>query len=98
MLECATEVEEIGKLDRGMGDYSPVPVAQIKMIILFFCPNLRQNLNIKATSDMFPTENKLCREDRSTWTRAAYQLLYIYPRCLLSPAVITEELSEQLSI
>lgn len=98
MLERATEVEGIWKLDRGMGDYSPVPVAHIKMIIFFFCPNLRQNLNIKATSDMFPTENKPCREGRSTWTRAAHQLLYIYPRCLLSPAVITEELSEQPSI
>ena len=98
MLERATEVEEIWKLDRGMGDYSPVPVAHIKMIILFFCHNLRQNLNIRTISDMFPMENKLCREGRSPWTRAAHQLLYIYPRCLLSRVVIAEELSEQLSV
>lgn len=98
MLECASEVEEIWKLGRGMGDYSRIPVVHINMIIFFFCPHLRQNLDIKATSDMFPMINKPRREGRSTWTRAANQLLYVYPRCLLSPAVVTEELSEGLSI
>lgn len=78
MLECATEVEEVWKIDRGMGDNSPVPIAKKKKtIILLFCPNLRKNLNIKATCDLLPTENKLCREGRSTWPRAAHQLLHI---------------------
>lgn len=98
MLEHATEVKEIWKLDRGRGDYSPVPVAHIKMIILGFCPNLGQNLNIKATSDMFPMVNKFCREGKCIRTRGAHQLLYIYPRCLLSSAVITGELSKQLPV
>lgn len=42
VLEHATEIEVTWKLDRGMEDYSPVPVAHIKMIIIKFCPKLRQ--------------------------------------------------------
>lgn len=79
MLEHATEVEVIWKLDRGMADYSPVPVVHIKMIIIKFCLNLRQNFNIKVTCDMLPMESKLRRESRSNWARAVHQLFYISP-------------------
>jgi len=61
VLEHTTEVEEMWKLDRGMGVYSPVPVAHIKIIMFLFCPNLSQNLNIKATSNTLPRENTLRR-------------------------------------
>lgn len=56
MLESDIEVEEIWRLDRGMGHYNSVPVAHKKMImiIFFFCSNLRQNLSIKGTFDVFP--------------------------------------------
>lgn len=66
MLERAAGVDVIWKLDREITDYSPVPITHIKMIIIKFCPNLRQNLNIKATSDMFPMESKSSRESRNT--------------------------------
>lgn len=66
VLEHAAGVDVIWELDRGMAGYSPVPITHIKMIIIKFFPNLRQNLNIKATSDMLPTESKSCRESRNT--------------------------------
>lgn len=82
VFEHAMEVDMIWKLDRTMTDYSSAPVARIKMIIIKFCPNLKQNLNIKVTSDISPTESKPCRESRSTWARAAHlhfpQHIYIY--------------------
>lgn len=60
MLESDIEVEEIWRLDRGMGHYNSVPVAHKKMImiIFFFCSNLRQNLSIKGTFDVFPQKKK----------------------------------------
>lgn len=58
MLESDIEVEEIWKLDRGMGHYNSAPVAHKKMIIFFFCPNLKQNLSIKGTSAVFPKKKQ----------------------------------------
>lgn len=54
VLECATEVEEIWKLDRGMGGNSPVPNAQKKITILLFCPNLRQKSQYQSNFWLAP--------------------------------------------
>lgn len=63
-----------------MADYSPVPVAHIKVIIIKFCHNLRQKLKIKVISYTFPMESKPRRESRSTWTRAGACFHLVNPR------------------